>query len=147
MVLPGLTPFYVSMVLIVLGTGLLKPNITRLVGSLYALAITKSTMSVFTILGIIMLLGLVAKNAILIVEFAKEKSAQGATPRDVLERFTAFVRAVKADLPESRIAFVSIKPSPSRAGMLAAVRETNELIKASDRLWQQSDDVEFSIFD
>ena len=36
MVLPGLTPFYASMVLIVAGTGLLKPNITRLVGSLYA---------------------------------------------------------------------------------------------------------------
>ena len=56
--------------------------------------------------------------------------AEGATPRDVAERFVAFVRAVKADLPDSRIAFVSIKPSPSRSGMIAAVRETNELIKA-----------------
>jgi lysophospholipase L1-like esterase len=67
----------------------------------------------------------------MVVVYAGENDlSEGATPRDVLERFTAFVRAVKADLPESRIAFVSIKPSPSRAGMLAAVRETNELIKA-----------------
>lgn len=67
----------------------------------------------------------------MVVVYAGENDlSEGATPRDVLERFTAFVRAVKAELPDSRIAFVSIKPSPSRAGMLAAVRETNELIKA-----------------
>lgn len=67
----------------------------------------------------------------MVVVYAGENDlSEGATPRDVLERFTAFVRAVKAELPDSRIAFVSIKPSPSRAGMLASVRETNELIKA-----------------
>ncbi len=67
----------------------------------------------------------------MVVVYAGENDlSEGATPRDVLERFTAFVRAVKAELPESRIAFVSIKPSPSRAGLMASVRETNELIKA-----------------
>jgi lysophospholipase L1-like esterase len=67
----------------------------------------------------------------MVVVYAGENDlAEGASPRDVAERFTAFVRAVKAGLPDSRIAFVSIKPSPSRAGMIAAVRETNELIKA-----------------
>ena len=67
----------------------------------------------------------------MVVVYAGENDlAEGATPRDVAERFVAFVRAVKADLPDSRIAFVSIKPSPSRSGMIAAVRETNELIKA-----------------
>jgi hydrophobic/amphiphilic exporter-1 (mainly G- bacteria), HAE1 family len=55
-----------------------------LIGSLYALAITKSTMSVFTILGIIMLLGLVAKNAILIVDFANQAKARGASTREAL---------------------------------------------------------------
>jgi lysophospholipase L1-like esterase len=67
----------------------------------------------------------------MVVVYAGENDlSEGATPRDVLARFTDFVRAVKAELPDSRIAFVSIKPSPSRAGMLASVRETNELIKA-----------------
>lgn len=67
----------------------------------------------------------------MVVVYAGENDlSEGATPNDVLARFTDFVRAVKAELPDSRIAFVSIKPSPSRAGMLASVRETNELIKA-----------------
>ena len=67
----------------------------------------------------------------MVVVYAGENDlSEGATPRDVLERFTAFVRAVKAELPQSRIAFVSIKPSPLRAGMIPAVRETNELIRA-----------------
>jgi lysophospholipase L1-like esterase len=67
----------------------------------------------------------------MVVVYAGENDLnEGASPRDVAERFTAFVQAVKAELPETRIAFVSIKPSPSRAGMLAAVRETNELIRA-----------------
>lgn len=67
----------------------------------------------------------------MVVVYAGENDlSEGASPRDVLERFTAFVRAVKAELPDSRIAFVSIKPSPLRAGMIPAVRETNELIRA-----------------
>lgn len=67
----------------------------------------------------------------MVVVYAGENDlSEGATPHDVLERFTDFVRAVKAELPESRIAFVSIKPSPSRLGILASVRETNELIRA-----------------
>ena len=41
-------------------------------GAIWALALTNITMSVFTILGIVMLVGLVAKNAILIVDFANE---------------------------------------------------------------------------
>ncbi len=35
MALPGRTPFYISLVLVVLGTGLLKPNISTMVGELY----------------------------------------------------------------------------------------------------------------
>lgn len=66
-----------------------------------------------------------------VVVYAGENDlAEGATPQQVAERFTAFVQAVKAGLPQARIAFVSIKPSPSRAGMLAAVKETNALIQA-----------------
>ncbi len=43
------------------------------IGVFLALALTKNSMSIFTILGMIMLLGLVAKNAILIVDFANHR--------------------------------------------------------------------------
>jgi lysophospholipase L1-like esterase len=67
----------------------------------------------------------------LVVVYAGENDlAEGASPRDVAERFTAFVQAVKAALPDTRIAFVSIKPSPLRVGMLSSVREANELVRA-----------------
>lgn len=46
-------------------------------GAIWALALTNITMSVFTILGIVMLVGLVAKNAILIVDFANEMMRGG----------------------------------------------------------------------
>lgn len=46
-------------------------------GAIWALALNNITMSVFTILGIVMLVGLVAKNAILIVDFANELLRKG----------------------------------------------------------------------
>jgi HAE1 family hydrophobic/amphiphilic exporter-1 len=49
------------------------------IGVFLALALTKSSMSIFTILGMIMLLGLVAKNAILIVDFANHRKEHGDT--------------------------------------------------------------------
>lgn len=66
----------------------------------------------------------------LVVVYAGENDlAEGSTPQQVLHRFETFVQKIKASLPESRIAFVSIKPSPLRAAMIPAVRETNELIR------------------
>lgn len=46
-------------------------------GVFLILALTKSSMSIFTILGMIMLLGLVSKNAILIVDFANQRKEHG----------------------------------------------------------------------
>jgi len=46
-------------------------------GAIWALALTNLTMNIFSILGIVMLVGLVAKNAILIVDFANELMSQG----------------------------------------------------------------------
>ncbi|MCW5654821.1 SGNH/GDSL hydrolase family protein [Hydrogenophaga sp.] len=66
----------------------------------------------------------------LVVVYAGENDiAEGASPQQVAERFVAFVQAVKDALPESRIAFVSIKPSPLRAHLIPAVREANERIE------------------
>lgn len=48
-----------------------------LMGALLALALTMQPLSIFSMLGMIMLMGLVAKNAILIVDFANQLKAAG----------------------------------------------------------------------
>jgi HAE1 family hydrophobic/amphiphilic exporter-1 len=48
-----------------------------IVGALLALALSMQPMSIFSILGMIMLIGLVAKNAILIVDFTNQLKATG----------------------------------------------------------------------
>lgn len=48
-----------------------------LVGALFALALTMQTLNIFSLIGLIMLLGLVSKNAILIVDFTNHLKAQG----------------------------------------------------------------------
>lgn len=47
-----------------------------IVGALLALALTMNTLSVFTMLGVIMLIGLVGKNAILLVDFTNQLKAE-----------------------------------------------------------------------
>lgn len=46
-------------------------------GAIWALALSNLTLNIFSILGMVMLVGLVAKNAILIVDFANELLDQG----------------------------------------------------------------------
>lgn len=50
-----------------------------LVGALFALAITNNSLNVITIMGLIMMLGLVAKNAILLVDRANHNREAGQT--------------------------------------------------------------------
>jgi HAE1 family hydrophobic/amphiphilic exporter-1 len=57
-----------------------------LIGSLLALALTKSTLSIFSIMGLIMLMGLVAKNAILLVDFTNQLKAAGVEVKKALEK-------------------------------------------------------------
>lgn len=54
------------------------------IGALIALALTNQTLNIFTILGIIMLIGLVAKNAIMLVDFANHKKEAGFNTYDAL---------------------------------------------------------------
>ena len=54
------------------------------IGALLFLALTNETLNIFTILGIIMLIGLVAKNAIMLVDFANHKIKLGASVYDSL---------------------------------------------------------------
>ncbi|UIR57489.1 efflux RND transporter permease subunit [Sphingobacterium sp. SRCM116780] len=54
------------------------------IGALLFLALTDQTLNIFTILGIIMLIGLVAKNAIMLVDFANHKRDAGFTTYESL---------------------------------------------------------------
>ena len=53
-----------------------------LLSSMIGVALAGMDINIFVQIGFIVLVGLASKNAILIVEFAKEKSAQGAPPRE-----------------------------------------------------------------
>jgi len=55
-----------------------------LVGALLALAMTLQSLNIFSILGIIMLVGLVAKNAILLVDYTNQLKAQGHNTKNAL---------------------------------------------------------------
>lgn len=56
--------------------------------------------------------------------------AEGLSSLDVLDALRSFVTRVRAELPHSWIAWVSIKPSPARWASDARFRETNALIAA-----------------
>ena len=55
-----------------------------LIGAFLALALAMETLNVFSIIGVIMLLGLVSKNAILIVDFTNGLKAEGHSAHDAL---------------------------------------------------------------
>jgi HAE1 family hydrophobic/amphiphilic exporter-1 len=58
-----------------------------LIGVLLALLVTRTTFNMMSMIGVIMLMGLVVKNAILLVDNANERRSHG------LERFDALVEA------------------------------------------------------
>lgn len=55
--------------------------------------------------------------------------ATGRTPQQVLADFRAVVARLRRDLPDVPIAFISLKPSPSRAHLLDVQRVANALIR------------------
>src|SRR5690606_16231771 len=63
-----------------------------LIGVMVILALTDNSINIFTILGMIMLIGLVAKNAILLVDFTNQRKAEGEST------FNALVQANHARL-------------------------------------------------
>jgi hydrophobe/amphiphile efflux-1 (HAE1) family protein len=77
---------FVYLIMVALYNSFLYPFVVlfsipvALIGALLALALTMKTLNVFSIFGIIMLLGLVAKNAILLVDRANELKNQGRNP-------------------------------------------------------------------
>jgi len=56
--------------------------------------------------------------------------AAGKPPEEVFGDFKAFVRKVQMALPKARIAFISIKPSPSRWHLVDKIKAANRMIEA-----------------
>ena len=63
-----------------------------LIGVVLALLMWRSTLNMFSVIGVIMLMGLVTKNAILLVDFANRARADG------MERGTALLEAARVRL-------------------------------------------------
>jgi lysophospholipase L1-like esterase len=64
-----------------------------------------------------------------VLVYAGENDLQeGRTPTQVLASMERMVQTIRAELPGARIAFISIKPSPSRANLLPAMKVSNSLI-------------------
>ncbi len=53
-------------------------------GAILALALSGTSLNIYAMLGLVMLVGLVAKNAIILVDFAKERLAQGEAVEEAL---------------------------------------------------------------
>lgn len=67
----------------------------------------------------------------LIVLYAGDNDiAAGKSPQRVFADFQAFTRIVHEKLPETRIVFLSIKPSVRRWALIDKIRQANRLIEA-----------------
>ncbi len=55
-----------------------------IIGAILGLALAKQTLNIFSLVGIIMLVGLVAKNAILVVDFTNQLKKQGKKTKEAL---------------------------------------------------------------
>ena len=88
----------IYLIMVVLYDSLLTPVVVlfaiplSLIGALLALALTMNDLTVFSIIGLIVLIGLVSKNAILLVNFADQMKKEGT------DTFNALIEAGKVRL-------------------------------------------------
>jgi lysophospholipase L1-like esterase len=69
------------------------------------------------------------KPRLVLVYAGDNDLAAGRSPLDVLQQFMKFAEGIHKELPETRIAYISVKPSPARAALIPQVRATNEMIR------------------
>lgn len=79
------------------------------------------------------------KPRLVLVYAGDNDLAEGRSPQDVLKSFTDFVEGVRESLPNTRIAYISIKPSPSRQHLMPQIREANSMIRAYASLADNTD--------
>lgn len=66
---------------------------------------------------------------LLLVYAGENDLTEGRSPHDLLASLIRLSDRVRADLPDTRVAYMAIKPSPSRMAWLGAMREANQLIQ------------------
>jgi lysophospholipase L1-like esterase len=69
-----------------------------------------------------------ARPRLIVLYVGDNDLAAGRTPEQVAADYATFVAFVRRELPETRVAYVSIKPSPSRWAIVGAMRRANALI-------------------
>ena len=75
-----------------------------------------------------------------IVLYAGDNDVAGnKTPEQVLEDYIEFVNLVRKHLPQTKVIYLPIKPSPSRWSMWDDMKQTNRLIK----LYNDSDNMQY----
>ncbi|MDR1526885.1 MAG: efflux RND transporter permease subunit [Dysgonamonadaceae bacterium] len=80
----------VYLIMVVLYDNYVRPFVVlvsiplALIGALFAMALSMQSLSLFTMLGLIMLVGLVAKNAIIVVDFAGQLQQEGMEVKEAL---------------------------------------------------------------
>lgn len=66
----------------------------------------------------------------MVVLYAGENDIKaGKSPEVVAQDFVSFVEVIRKELPGTRIAFISMKPSPSRWDIIDQIRKGNQLIR------------------
>lgn len=68
--------------------------------------------------------------SLIIVYEGDNDLANGKTPKEVVADFKTFVAKVKSTLPNTKIAFFSIRPSIARLALLSQQKQANKLIEA-----------------
>jgi lysophospholipase L1-like esterase len=68
------------------------------------------------------------KPAMIVLYAGDNDIASGKTPERVFADFKAFVQKVHGSLPETRVAFIAIKPSPARERFLEQARAANQFV-------------------
>ena len=90
-----------------------------LIGVKLALLVSRSTLNVFSMIGLVMLMGLVTKNAILLVDFANQARRAGATVADALLQAGLILRR---PIIMTTAAMVFGMLPPAQAGAAACTR-------------------------
>lgn len=73
---------------------------------------------------------IVPYNPLLTVVYSGDNDlAHNQAPSDVLEQAQHVVQKVRQHQAEAAFAFISVKPSPSRTGLIPAMKETNQLLQ------------------
>lgn len=69
------------------------------------------------------------KPPVIVLYAGENDLAEGRTPNDVFQDFQTFVMLVHAELPATRVVYVSIKPSILRWSLTDSIRAANRLIR------------------